>query len=679
MAYRPLAHRTPLCRAPALLLLLGLLPACGGDAGFEACLGGARVCSGNTVLVCDPTTGRFETDYTCPVTAPCFSGECVGGRPGLTGPDARDLDGLEPATMDAAGTDGAPALSDGSASEDTPGPTDPGDPGLDATSPDTASVPDTTASDPDLPPPPDPGPPVPDTLPPDPGPPVADTTPLDPGPPPPDTATQDTAPPPDAGPPCGNGALDPGETCDPALPSVPCPSSCPPGAGCTTYGLVGSPSTCDVHCQAAVISTPKPGDGCCPAGYGPADDPDCGPWCGNGVKEAGEQCDGQSLGGATCASLGLGAGALVCVGCVIDSAGCAGAAPGPLQYEPVPNILLVGDIHAVKWALDGQSALLVMPDGKMARYEAADGALVALDPLPGSTTSVTRAPGAETFRVSGVGKDGTGRIWQVSADGETVTEAATIPYGTPRAIVPSPDGTRYAVASSAANLINYLFLVEDGAGVVATKGYNGPGVRHVMWALPALYAGSDALITSDGDNGADSHTWILQTDMVLANGFKASFGNPGGAGWRPGGSYGILTGTSSNKLYVFDGAWTSATLPGVGTAAQPTAVIWKQDGTRALILGGAIGPGLSATVIDHRPATTGGFDPTTLVKASIPSWDAAPWFGTSYSRLIAADWRPETTCAEGLIVGADPGPGWNPQLGVVVRFFDSTDPACLAP
>ena len=45
--------------------------------------------------------------------------------------------------------------------------------------------------------------------------------------------------------------------------------------------------------------------------------------CGNGVREAGEQCDGGDLGGATCSDLGCGGGAVSCTGaCTLDYGAC---------------------------------------------------------------------------------------------------------------------------------------------------------------------------------------------------------------------------------------------------------------------------------------------------------------------------------------------------------------------
>lgn len=50
---------------------------------------------------------------------------------------------------------------------------------------------------------------------------------------------------------------------------------------------------------------------------------DAGGECGNGVVEAGEQCDGGDLGGATCESEGFGGGGLLCTAdCTLDTSNC---------------------------------------------------------------------------------------------------------------------------------------------------------------------------------------------------------------------------------------------------------------------------------------------------------------------------------------------------------------------
>lgn len=89
---------------------------------------------------------------------------------------------------------------------------------------------------------------------------------------------------------CGNGKLDPGETCDGN-----CPTSCP-AMGCTLRVLTGTASACNVSC----VDAPSPqmaclnGDACCPTGCNNTNDNNCAARCGNSVVEMGETCDPQS-------------------------------------------------------------------------------------------------------------------------------------------------------------------------------------------------------------------------------------------------------------------------------------------------------------------------------------------------------------------------------------------------
>jgi hypothetical protein len=98
----------------------------------------------------------------------------------------------------------------------------------------------------------------------------------------------DTADPDCGGSLCGNGAIDPGETCDPP---ATCPSNCDDGNGCTADTMSGTPATCDVSCTHAPIVGCVDGDGCCPASCSSATDSDCSASCGDGVIDPGETCD----------------------------------------------------------------------------------------------------------------------------------------------------------------------------------------------------------------------------------------------------------------------------------------------------------------------------------------------------------------------------------------------------
>lgn len=87
---------------------------------------------------------------------------------------------------------------------------------------------------------------------------------------------------------CGNGTIDPGETCDPASS---CPSSCDDGVACTSDRLTGSPASCNARCESAPIDACAAGDGCCPSGCTSASDSDCSASCGDGTLDPGETCD----------------------------------------------------------------------------------------------------------------------------------------------------------------------------------------------------------------------------------------------------------------------------------------------------------------------------------------------------------------------------------------------------
>ena len=87
---------------------------------------------------------------------------------------------------------------------------------------------------------------------------------------------------------CGNGMVDPGETCDP--PGT-CATSCDDGNACTVDQMTGSAQNCNVACSHSAVSTCVPGDGCCPTGCSSTDDSDCSASCGNGVIDSGETCD----------------------------------------------------------------------------------------------------------------------------------------------------------------------------------------------------------------------------------------------------------------------------------------------------------------------------------------------------------------------------------------------------
>jgi hypothetical protein len=100
---------------------------------------------------------------------------------------------------------------------------------------------------------------------------------------------------------CGNAVVDPGETCDTAIPSGAgsCPTTCTDGMACTTDVLSNS-GTCTAVCAFPPITAPANGDGCCPTGANANIDTDCPAVCGNGIVEPGEQCDNTTPACAAC-------------------------------------------------------------------------------------------------------------------------------------------------------------------------------------------------------------------------------------------------------------------------------------------------------------------------------------------------------------------------------------------
>jgi hypothetical protein len=98
------------------------------------------------------------------------------------------------------------------------------------------------------------------------------------------------------GPSCGNGRVDPTETCDTAIapgdPGACPPADCSDGIPCTRD--VASGDGCTLSCTHTEITASAPGDFCCPAGATSADDSDCAPACGDdaGVKQSGCCGDG---------------------------------------------------------------------------------------------------------------------------------------------------------------------------------------------------------------------------------------------------------------------------------------------------------------------------------------------------------------------------------------------------
>jgi cysteine-rich repeat protein len=81
---------------------------------------------------------------------------------------------------------------------------------------------------------------------------------------------------------CGNGVVEPGETCD-------FKSGCPVCESADRCMLVtskGSAATCDLECSVKLVTACRSGDGCCPTGCRRDTDSDCSASCGDGKVDS---------------------------------------------------------------------------------------------------------------------------------------------------------------------------------------------------------------------------------------------------------------------------------------------------------------------------------------------------------------------------------------------------------
>lgn len=76
------------------------------------------------------------------------------------------------------------------------------------------------------------------------------------------------------------------------------------------------------------------------AELGPGITQTCSIACGDGVLDAGEECELGTLEGASCASLGFAGGTLACAAgtCLFDTSGCTPPACDPLNPEPICGV-----------------------------------------------------------------------------------------------------------------------------------------------------------------------------------------------------------------------------------------------------------------------------------------------------------------------------------------------------
>lgn len=96
---------------------------------------------------------------------------------------------------------------------------------------------------------------------------------------------------------CGNGIIDDGEDCD---------GTNLGGANCVSLGFDSGTLACDGSCLFDVSACESIEE-----------------FCGDGIINGAEECDGADLGGATCEAQGFDGGSMACdANCILDSSGC---------------------------------------------------------------------------------------------------------------------------------------------------------------------------------------------------------------------------------------------------------------------------------------------------------------------------------------------------------------------
>ena len=345
-----------------------------------------------------------------------------------------------------------------------------------------------------------------------------------------------------------------------------------------------------------------------------------------------------------------------------------------LSYANVSSAsLLSRPMVGVAWHPSGAFALAISSTGDVFRYDATTQSAAIVTTLSGSPTGIAASLNGDTFAI--VGADGVdGALWPVAVDGANqLTFGLQQTLSAPGyAIETDPQTGTMAIAGRTSTFnTTWIDLWDPAQGVFDTKAFfAGAGVSGLMWADDVVYQGARAIISTHGFNGADSRTWILDTDEVVTNNWSPGFGNAGKAAFRPAGGFGIVAGTSSNVVYVFSGAWASTSLPGVGSATTLADVDWSSSGDRAIMVGRVLGSPLQATVFVLSQGAGNGFNAANLVNNSVANFDQSPYFGTSNTTLRGAAWQPGSSCDGGLLVGGDTTRGW------ILRFWDLDDNDC---
>lgn len=264
--------------------------------------------------------------------------------------------------------------------------------------------------------------------------------------------------------------------------------------------------------------------------------------CGNGNIEANEECDGLTLGGTTCASLGFSGGTLTCsAACDFDTSQCTG---GPRAY--ITNVLS-NSVSVVGTATPKVEATI--PVGREPRG-------IALSP-DAAAAYVTNA------------KDNSVSVIETA----TNRVVATIRVGKgPQGIAVAPDGTRVYVVNGLDNSVSVI----------------NAATRTVELTLPVGREPQAIALTPDRtrayvSNFADDSVTVLDlTTNRTETTLKVGEG-PNGIAVSPDGSVVYVVNHEDDTVSVIDTATNQVSGDPIAVGFLPAKVAFSPDGTKAFV------------------------------------------------------------------------------------------------
>ncbi|MCS6926816.1 MAG: YncE family protein, partial [Candidatus Binatia bacterium] len=264
--------------------------------------------------------------------------------------------------------------------------------------------------------------------------------------------------------------------------------------------------------------------------------------CGNGNIEANEECDGLTLGGETCTSLGFSGGTLRCSAtCEFDTSQCTG---GPRAY--ITNVLS-NSVSVVGTATPTVEATI--PVGREPRG-------IALSP-DAAWAYVTNA------------KDNSVSVIETATN--RVVTTVRVGRG-PQGVAVAPNGTRVYVVNGLGNSVSVINAV----------------TRAVELTLPAGREPQAIALTPDGthayvSNFADDSVTVLDlTTNTVETTLKVGEG-PNGIAVSPDGSAVYVVNHEDDTVSVIDTATNQVSGDPIPVGFLPVKVAFSPDGTKAFV------------------------------------------------------------------------------------------------